>query len=328
MKSSWPRSLERFKFDHHAIEELVREIPGSYKGLDSRALYTSREDFLAIFSHPLVTGTLVDLGCGTGEGCLLYHALYPDRTSIGVDFEESRINAGLQFKEKLGLLGVTLKYQDLLVAPVPEGNTYFLYFPTGMVLDRVLDELYRSYHPFRLVAVESHGDVLPRLMKENWLKVVGEVPLTSERYHPNALIFERQMVERAFDLVPHTISFQEKFLLIEEDTYSWLGESQGLEWTEGERYELILPPRTIQWNQVKDILSFDEVDVRFRRALLIRRLGEVTVKTPSGEFTGHIRKIIVGPTFHLEISSGEKVEWNHIVTITQGSTLCYDSSSV
>lgn len=328
MKSSWLRSLERFKFNHNAIEELVSKTTGSYKGLDSRALYTSQEDFLAIFSHPLVTGTLVDLGCGTGEGCLLYHSLYPDRTSIGVDFEESRIDAGLQFKEKLGLHGVTLKHQDLLVAPVPEGNTYFLYFPTGMVLDRVLDELYRSNRPFRLVAIESHGDLLPRLMKENWLKVVGEVPLTSERHHPFALIFERQMVERSPELLPHIISFVEKFLLIEEGTYSWLGESQGLEWTEGERYELIIPPRTIQWHQVKDILSFDEVDVRFQRALMMRRLGEVTVKTPSGDFTGHIRKIIVSPTFHLEISSGEKVEWNHIVTITQGSILCYDSSSV
>ncbi|WPU67132.1 hypothetical protein [Peredibacter starrii] len=319
--------MELFKFDYDAIEALVGTRTGSYKGLDSRALYTSREDFESIFSHSLVTGTFVDLGCGIGEGCLLYSWLYPDRHSIGVDFELSRIEAGLKIKEELKLEAVSFLHQDLLQGDIPLGDTYFLYFPTGIVLDRILSELYQSNRDFRVVAIESHGDLFPRLEKENWLKLVATIPLKSERHHPMAQVYERTTEPRSSSLGPFELSFQEKFLLIEEGDIAWLGESYGLEWTHDDRFELLTPPRTIYWNQVKEILSFDQIDVKFRRALEIRRLGGVTVKTLSSEITGHIRKVIVRPTFHLEISSGEKVEWSHIVTITQGSILCYDSSS-
>lgn len=328
MKSSWPRSLEHFKFDHALIENGVGDQNGSYQGLSASALYTSREDFLAIFSHPSITGTFVDLGCGTGEGCLLYNYLYPERSSIGVDFESSRIEAGLRIKEKLKLSGVSLLKQDLLKDLLPIGDTYFLYFPTGMVLDRILHELYRSQRFFRLVAIESHGDLFPRLAKETWLKLVTEIPLTSERHHPMARIFERQEVERSKSLIPHEISFVEKYLLVQDNGFQWIGESLGLEWSYGDRYELLIPPRTIHWSEVQGILSFDQIPVKYHEALRIRRMAEVTIRTADSVFTGHIRKIIIEPTFHLEISSGEQVEWNHIVTITQGSTLCYASSSV
>ncbi|WP_408096110.1 class I SAM-dependent methyltransferase [Peredibacter sp. HCB2-198] len=320
--------MEHFKFDHDAIEALVESRNGSYKGLNQAALYTSREDFQSIFSHPLVTGTFVDLGCGTGEGCLLYSWLYPERSAIGVDFEQSRIEAGLKMKEELKLEQVSLFRQDLLHSNIPRGDTYFLYFPTGMVLDRILNELYQSSHDFRIVAIESHGDLFSRLEKENWLNLVAEIPLKSERHHPMAHIYERTFKPRDPSLLPFKLSFLRAFLLIEENDYAWLGESYGMEWTFEDRFELLTPPRTIHWNQVKEVLSFDQVDVKFQRALELRQLGEVTVKTLSSEFKGHIRKVIVRPTFHLEISSGEKVEWSHIVTITQGSILCYDSSSV
>lgn len=328
MKSSWPRSLEHFKFDYNLIEKGVGDHVGSYQGLDPRALYTSREDFLAIFSHQLITGTFVDLGCGTGEGCLLYHYLHPDRHAIGVDFEASRIIAGLKIKEELKLSQVSLLHQDLLQDPLPKGDTYFLYFPTGMVLDRVLHELYYAGRFFRLVAIESHGDLFPRLAKENWLRAVAEIPLTSARHQPFARVFERTETVRSEELLPHTLSFQEQYLLIQEDHYAWLGESLGLEWSFEDRFELLVPPRSIHWHQVKEILSFDQIPVKYQVALKLRRLGEVTIQTSSSLINGYIRKIGIEPTFHLEISSGAKVEWSDIVTITQGFTLCYASSSV
>jgi SAM-dependent methyltransferase len=328
MKSSWPRSLERFKFDHELIESGVGNQSGSYQGLDPRALYTSREDFLALFSHELVSGTFVDLGCGTGEGCLLYGHLYPDRFAIGVDFETARISAGLKIKAELKLSQVKLLQQDLLHDPLPVGDTYFLYFPTGMVLDRILNELYQSHRFFRLIAIESHGDLFPRLSKENWLRTVAEIPLVSERHHPQARVFERQQGLRLESLLPHTLSFQEKYLVIQEDGYIWLGESLGLEWSLEERYELLTPPRSILWHQVKEVLSFDQIPVKYQQAIKLRRLGEVKIQTFSSDYQGFIRKIGMEPTFHLELSSGAKVEWSDIVTITQGSTICYASSSV
>lgn len=326
MNFSLPPYWEHFNFDFDSIEKNVENVPGSYQGIKEKALYTSREDFLAIFSHPLIQGTLVDLGCGTGESCLLYGSLYPDRQSIGVEFQAARLIPGKKFQTDHKLYNVSLLAQDLLNDPIPQGETYFLYFPTGMVLDRVLSELYKRQHPFRMVVIESHGDLLPRLQKENWLVPMAEIPLRSSRHYRNAVVFESQKIKRAESLLPHTLSYQEKFLVI-RDQEEWIGESLGLEWSEGDRYELRTPPRTILWESVQEVLSFDQIDVKIRPALELRRLGELQIETGNAVFQGFIRKILLKPTFRLEISSGEQVEWSEIKTIRQGPQLCYASSS-
>lgn len=326
MNFSLPPYWEHFNFDFDSIETKVEDVPGSYQGLKEKALYTAREDLLTILVNPLIRGTFVDLGCGTGESCLLYGSLFPDRQSIGVEFQAARLVPGKKFQLEHELHNVNLLNQDLLKGPIPLGETYFLYFPTGMVLDRILSQLYQHEHPFRIVAIESHGDLLPRLNKENWLRPLGEIPLKSPRHYENAVVFESQKVKRDGSLLPHDLSYQEKFLLI-RDQEEWLGESLGLEWSEGERYELKTPPRTIQWGSVQEVLSFDQIDVRIRPAIELRRLGELKIETGNAVYYGFIRKILLKPTFRLEISSGEQVEWSEIKTIRQGLQLCYVSSS-
>ena len=325
MNSSLPPYWAHFNFNHESVEGQVGNDTGSYRGTNEKALYTSREDFLAIFSHPHITGTFVDLGCGTGESSLLYGSLYPERKSIGVEFQGARLKIGRAFQAEHQISNVELREQDLFKNPIPEGDTYFLYFPTGMVLDRILSSLYESQREFKLVAIESHGDLLPRLQKENWLKLVAEVPLSTSRHYPNAQIFESIKVSRGEELLPHTLSYQEKFLVI-QDQETWLGETMGLEWSEGNRYELLIPPRTIQWESVQEVLSFNEFDVKTQEAIKLRRLGELQIETSNAVFQGYIRKILLKPTFRLEISSGEKVEWSEIKTIRQGPRICYASS--
>lgn len=324
MKSSLPQVWARFKFDHTAIEARVDHKPGAYQGLSKEALYTSQEDFYRIFSHPLVKGSFVDLGCGTGESCLLYGTLFPDRKALGIEFQNERLVEGKKFVQDLELKNVTLLEGDLLHDRLPEGDHYFLYFPTGPVLDRILSELYERKAFFHLIVIESHGDLIPRLRKENWLKEEATIPLSSPRHHPEAIIFGPTFEIRNAELLPHLVSYQEKFLII-QDQDEWIGESMGLEWVQEDLYNLSTPPRTIDWKTVKEVLSFDEVPVRFQKAITLRRLGELTITTPDAVFHGFIRKITLNPTFRLEISSGEQVEWNKIVTIHQGSRLCYES---
>ncbi len=327
MKSSLPLNWEHFNSSHQETEKFISDRLGSYKNLGPEALYTSHEDLLRIFSHPLVTGSFMDLGCGHGKTALLYGHLFPERVSTGMEFEDERLKVGKVFKEKNNLQNVHLIHADLLNAPIPDADTYFLYFPTGPVLDRILNELYQSHRHFRLIAIESHGDLFPRLNLENWLTLLEEIPLAGVRHDPSARIYQRTDVRRSESLLPFTLSFGHFHLLIQDEKESWLGESFGMEWSGDDRFELLSPPRTIYWKNVKKMMVSGDLEKHLLLATQIRSKGEVVVTTDKARYQGFIRKILTQPTFRLEISSGEQVEWDKILTITQENLLCYDSSS-
>lgn len=326
MKSSLPLSWEHFNSRHDEIEINVSDKAGSYKGIRPEALYTSNEDLEKIFSHELVQGTFVDLGCGHGKTALFYGGLFPERRSLGIEFEAERLKTGLSFKEKHQLTNVELIHADLARCEIPLADTYFLYFPTGPVLDRILSVLYEKDNFFRLIVIESHGDLFPRLDLENWIKIISEIPLLSSRHHPSARIYERQFLTRNISPA-FTLSFEHHYLVIEDDTGCWIGNSFGMEWSSGDRFELLTPPRTLFWKNVKKMMVLHEFKPEIQQALMLRSKGEVTLTTSNSRYEGHIRKIFVEPTFGLELSSGEKVEWDEILTIIQGSLLCYESSS-
>ena len=319
MKFSSHPFWEHFKKAHDSIESGVQSRKGSYQGLPKEALSTDVEDLKNIFKSSHVSGTFLDLGCGTGESVLLYAETFPDRKAIGIDFEAARITATKSFAYK----NSEFIHADLLICEIPEADTYFLYFPTGPVLDRVLTKLYEMKKVFHLVAIESHGDLLKRLELENWLQVVEEIPLQSKRHYPNAKIFKSLLIERSPELLPFTLSYQHQFLLIGDE---WIGESYGMEWTEANRFELETPPRTIHWEDVKKLMISEDFPAIVQKALNLRREGELTFELNTHSLSGFIRKIILKPTFQLEISNGEKVEWTEIKTIRKGSLLCYDSS--
>lgn len=326
MRSFLPPFWDHFKSRYDEVESHVHERRGSYKGLSREALYTDLEDLISIFKHPLVGGTFADLGCGAGISSLTYGWLFPERKSIGIEFEEVRIKEGRDMALKWDIHNASLFQDDLLSCSIPDADTYFLYFPTGPVLDRVLSELYEKKKNFVLVAIESHGDLYNRLSLENWLLLKDEVPLVFPRHEPRAKIFIRTGEARASGLEPFKHTYHDHFLLIQNDNESWIGDSLGMEWTEGMRFELQNPPRTIDWRDVKKLMMREDVPAEFHVALELRRLGELSIKTKNQEFQGYIRKIITHPSFVVEISTGEKVEWKEVMTVTQGSRLCFVSS--
>jgi hypothetical protein len=317
---------ELFGFDHKIIEEKVEDLPGLYKNLSPEALYTSYEDLLEIFQSPWVSGSWIDLGAGVGQSALMYAYLYPEKDSFALERDEARIRAGKEVQARLKLFNAHLIEADLLAHPIPDGESYFLYFPTGHVLDRILHELKNKQNFKRLIAIESHGDLLSRLARVPWLKLVGSIPLSSPRHYPEAQVFER--ISREEITGPHEVSFKERILVIQdEDERRWLGESFGLEWLGEEKYQLAHPPRTILWKQVQEVLSFDEFDQLVQFLLRIRRLSELKISSTQGLHKGAIRKIEISPSFSVEISSGEWVEWSEIKRITWGETLCFEASS-
>ena len=314
-----------FSTDYKFVEALVSEQQGSYKGLPAEALLTSAEDFKTIFAALPEIKVWIEPGSGHGLGPLLFAELYPAKSSIGIEFEVPRFEASELLKKQSQLKNVSFHQFNLLTQDLPLGDTYFLYFPTGMVLDRMLHQLSQRSDHFRLIVIESHGDLLPRLNKETWLKVVKEIPLKQQRHHSFAVVYEN-----GGKVIPslHDYSFLKKYLLIQESNQEqWLAESYNLEWQGSDQYLLNCPPRTIRSDQVKNVWDLEQVDKSFHPALGLRGLGELKIETTRGEFQGSLRKIFVSPTFKVEISSGQQVEWSQILKIFWESTLCFDSSS-
>jgi hypothetical protein len=310
--------------EYSVIEGLVSSQLGSYKGLPAEALLTCEEDFRAIFSCLPETQTWMELGSGHGLGPLLFASLNPHKRSIGIEFEEARWGISQKNKQMAGLSNVEYIHADLLVCDIPVADVYFLYFSTGPVLDRILFELGKRSASFQIVAIESHGDLLPRLEREHWLQKKQEIALKSSRHAPHAVIYEK-CGHKESSL--HDLSFQSKYILIVgEDGQSWLAESYGMEWVQGENFQLLTPPRTIRSSQVKNVFELNEVESKFHSALQLRKLGKLKICTSSGIKEEYLRKIFVTPSFKVEISSGEQVEWSDVKKIFWENTLCFDSS--
>jgi hypothetical protein len=262
-------------------------------------LYTALDDLERIISNPLVQGDWIDLGAGVGLSALVFGYLLPHRRALGIEFEAPRVAEGQRIKRLLNLENVDLRCDDLLSCEIPVAQNYFLYFPTGPVLDRVLCVLRNMPGPFRIIAIESHGDLIPRLKKESWLQVTGAVPLTaSQRHHPEALIFDA-LDERSTTGGPHDLSWRKQHLLIEDrDGRRWWGESEGLQWLRGEEYQLVTPPRTICWDQVKAVGGLHELPTDLQRLIELRK------KSPQLQ----IRKIFCDPSLALELADGSLCE--------------------
>jgi hypothetical protein len=253
-------------------------------------------------------GVLADLGAGMGQGCLIYSSLYPESRSIAVEFSGPRIEAGRAMALDLGISNIDFQQKNLLLDPIPGADTYFLYFPTGIVLDRILHELYKR-ETFQLVVIESHGDLFPRLDKESGLICIQEIPLHDQRHASVAKVYQKR-------LNLHEFSFLDRYLVIRDNNgEEWIGESYGLEWQSKNLFSLLTPPRTIDASQVQNIKFLHDFAPQIQLALELRRANHL--------FKGHfIRKIFLSPRFKLELSTGEQVEWSESTDISRESSAC------
>jgi len=329
MNFSWQQLSQVFdeylNKSHESTESLVEGEEGLYAGLSSEALFTGLEDIRRIQSHPEVRGTWVDLGAGVGQTVLSYLQLYPEREAFGLEKSEARVIAGHKLFRSLKIPDDHLKEADLLTTDLMIGDTYFLYFPTGMVLDRILHELMKK-PAFILAVVESHGDLFSRLNLEPALDLMGEVELSSPRHSPVARIYRKKET-----LLQRPELFNRSFLhnyvsVSETSGEEWIGETFGAEWIGEEKFNLKTPPRTVSHSSLK-FLKASELCSLTHFLCELRNRGEIVLVTPTGVLTGEIRKIFVRPAFCLELSGGQKVKWVDILELSLKGHRCYDSSS-
>ncbi len=312
MKSSSPPSWESFNPDFSGAE------------IDPRALCTDPADVYAIITDPLIQGLWVDLGSGFGHTVLTYAMTFPDRLAVGIEFEHSRVEAARSLALANSLGNVEFLHRDLLVDSIPVAENYFLYFPQGHVLDRILSILAKLVSSFNLIVIESNGDLFPRLDREEWLTVIKEIPLSGARHSPYARIYQpNHQVRNLAGLHPH--SFHQKYFLISDGDMEWWGNSFGL-YASGDHYALAIPPRSVREDQVVKIMTKDQLNRETAFLLTLRELSGVSVGAGGRVYHGPLRKILKRPAFSVEFPGGERVEWKDIDWIKQENFLCYESS--
>lgn len=234
-------------------------------------------------------------------GPLIYHHLYPDSSSVGIEFEKSRLEVSQRLRNELRSTQVEFIHADLCSAEIPIADLYFLYFPTGPVLDRILDKIGDNPNTFLLIAIESHGDLFDRLDQETWLEVYKTIPLQSPRHSPYARIYRKHKMKLQSTF--HDYSFQERYFKIQrEDGKIWVGDSFGMTWLQKGFFNLASPPTTICLEDVKTVHTWEELDGKLQLLIKLRRLGHLdTLK-------GSIRKIFIHPTLQIELSTGKLIE--------------------
>ena len=226
--------LNQLNIDLEAIEkDLIKGLPETYAGdrLLPEALYTSEEDAANILaSLNLKLGDrVVDLGCGIGSLVLTGAQNYSDITFWGIEVVEERLQVARACAQELKLNNLKLIQGHLTEVNIPRADVYFIYLATGKTYSHLINQLLResSSRDFKIVAIESHGDLLPDLQSRSWLKVIHSIPLKSERHSPRALIFEsinnnyESQLKRSLMLLDRDLRIHGECNWTAEDRHLW-----------------------------------------------------------------------------------------------------------
>ena len=305
--------IEDLKINFDYLEQSVSSRAGSYFGLEQQALLTDFSDYFNIFSYFNNVTSYVEFGSAYGHGPLIFSHLYPSAKGIGIEFEDVRIKTAVTLKNTLKLNNCEFIHADLAIAKIPAADLYFLYFPTGPILDRILFELSQMTHKFHLIVVESHSDLIPRLEKETWLNEAFEIPLVSPRHYSQAKVYASGGLKLSsyFDF-----SFKEKYFMIRDSDHSiWIGDSLGLEWHSKDSLTLLNPPYTIHENQIHAVVEFSSFNLPIQQLIKLRTVGEVKIESQQKRFQGFIRKIYIDPHLIIELSSGERIKYEDLSKI-------------
>src|SRR5690606_35107278 len=138
--------------------------------LEQAALNTSYFDFYQILKNLPKNSTIVDLGAGYARMALLNKLFNFGHRVVSIEGVGERLEAAKKYcgKEEDFLV------QDMLHESfsLPEADAYFLYLPTGEVLEKILSHFLQMARrkQFRIYAIESHGNLIDHLwLNQAWM---------------------------------------------------------------------------------------------------------------------------------------------------------------
>ncbi len=128
-----------------------------YQGIEEEALLTNYFDYFQILDD-FEGKVLVDLGAGYCKGSLLNELLGLDSRCLSVEIEKSRVAmARSHIKDESVIIQGDLLSESFLL---PKADAYFLYMPTGIVLNSILSKIINQKIEADFYVIESHGDFI------------------------------------------------------------------------------------------------------------------------------------------------------------------------
>ena len=205
------------------VEQLPRiKAAEYYPGIDPEALSTSYYDFTQIFEYlALAPGqSFIDLGAGYGRSVLLLSELYPQTVGKAYEYVGDRIKAAQEFVKAKGRSSHTFLEQDLLAKDFQLANAsaYFLYLDIGPLCERLLEQIQvsTSNEPSIIIAIESHGDLIPRIQLEPWLELDKKILSASPRHNPWIYFFKSKPPETCRDFLLADQTLMEQWRKLKE----------------------------------------------------------------------------------------------------------------
>jgi hypothetical protein len=186
---------EHIGIDFNKIEQAVPDHEGLYKGLKSEALQTSYLDYYQILQKIPSGSSFVDIGAGYNRASFVNHWCDFGHDCIGLEVVKERIVHAQSIGEKFGINSKHFVHFDLYGShELPKADFYFIYMPTGVLLDQIFVKLSGHKHSFQLIVIESHGDLIPTMEHySDWFKCEFKIPLSQKRHDPFIYFYQSRI---------------------------------------------------------------------------------------------------------------------------------------
>jgi SAM-dependent methyltransferase len=328
-------------FDFDKTERNLQESAHNYRDsyiddkIKSLALQTSYLDFIQIFTFLDLKPNehFIDIGAGYGRSSFLINMLFNKTRSTAIEHVRSRVQASKDAAIKYHIPLRSFQCEDILKSDytLPIGEYYFLYLPIGNLLFKVLNDLKSKAHTksFKIIAIESHGELINRLEKEKWLSQGPcELESISPRHDNKVYIYEvnRNGLSTADSLLQkierlHFLKESNFQILIRDkdinsnDSYIWSASSKELEFNllndKEIKLDLKYPQRSIKIKDIVDIDNSTYPPFYFERENNLN-IRIKTIQNSNLRIAGYVRKIITSPLLIIEFSSIGRVSHSDI----------------
>ena len=335
-----------FNLQYTEIEKSLRVSSTIYpkesyieNDLECNALNNSYLDFYRIAQALEIKSneTFVDLGAGYCKAGLAIPLLNSEIKVTCLEFVKERIESAKNASLKLPHHSTQFIVQNLLEEnlELPTAKYYFIYLPNGKLLASLLKRLKKislSSH-FKLIVIESHGELVNRLkIEKSWLDSPIVILQSSlQRHDNNIYVFETKKqhqelsqhekeihkIEDVIYSTKHSEIIFKDFDHGDTHQYSWSASSLGAQLNfldvSFPSIELLYPPKIMPIDYIervnKDIKSVDYINIFNRR----NNDHDFKISMNQKEFNaGKLRKIILKKDIILEFSRIGRIPYSKI----------------
>lgn len=161
------------------------------------ALNTSYADWYQFLSKLNPKSTICDLGSGHSKGSII-SALFPNFCQVkSYEYIEQRVSATKKALQINGLSHENIYHCNFL-DEFPRATKYYIYLPAGNLVHKILSQLqhFSLDEQIEIYAVESHGDLINFISKEEWLTKDELLTLKTPRHDTTLYLFKSKDKEK------------------------------------------------------------------------------------------------------------------------------------